>query len=118
MPLIPRSDPSDSSMDALPHGEFEGAGEPGPVSRILKISVPLVVKLAERRMALAEVGRMGLGAIIEFTKSNEDPLELMVNNKTIAIGEAVKVGENFGLRITQIGDVRDVIKSMGGRRRG
>jgi hypothetical protein len=26
----------------------------------------------------------------------------------------VKVGENFGLRITQIGDVKQVIRAMGG----
>ena len=39
--------------------------------------------------------------------------ELLINNKTIGLGEAVKVGENFGLRINQIGDVREVIRSMG-----
>jgi len=32
------------------------------------------------------------------------------------VGETVKVGENFGLRITQIGDVRAVIRSMGERK--
>ena len=38
----------------------------------------------------------------------------MVNNKTIGIGVAVKVGENFGLRITRIGDLKQVIQSLGG----
>ena len=37
----------------------------------------------------------------------------MVNNKSIGVGEAVKVGENLGLRITQIGDVRQIIHSLG-----
>ena len=36
-----------------------------------------------------------------------------LNNKTIAIGETVKVGENFGLKISQIGDVKQVIQSLG-----
>ena len=35
------------------------------------------------------------------------------NNKAVALGETVKVGENFGIRITQIGDVKQVIRSMG-----
>ena len=39
-------------------------------------------------------------AIIEFEKSSDEPLELMINNKVIGLGETVKVGENFGLRIT------------------
>jgi hypothetical protein len=32
----------------------------------------------------------------------------------IGYGETVKVGENFGLRITSIGDVKQVIRAMGG----
>jgi hypothetical protein len=35
----------------------------------------------------------------------------------IGVGETVKVGENFGLRITQVGDLRQVIKSMGEEKR-
>ena len=84
------------------------------LKRILRLEVPVIVKLAERRLTLAEVMRLGVGAIIEFSKSSEEPLELLVNNKPIGVGETVKVGENFGLRITQVGDVRQIIKSLGG----
>ncbi len=86
------------------------------LQRILRLEVPVIVKLAERKLTLQEVMRLGPGAIIEFFKASEEPLELMVNNKTIAIGETVKVGENFGLKITQIGDVRQVIQSLGSGR--
>ncbi len=91
------------------------APSPNELRRILCLQVPVIVKLAERKLTLQEVMRFGPGAIIEFFKASEEPLELMVNNKTIAIGETVKVGENFGLKITQIGDVTQVIKSLGGR---
>jgi flagellar motor switch protein FliN/FliY len=57
--------------------------------------------------------RLGPGAIIEFVKASDEPLELLINNKAIALGDAVKVGENFGLKINQIGDVKEVIRSMG-----
>ena len=86
------------------------------VDRILRIEVPVIVKLAERTLTLQEVMRLGPGAIIEFEKANDEPLELMVNNKTIALGETVKVGENFGIKVSQIGDVRQVIKSLGNGR--
>jgi flagellar motor switch protein FliN len=82
------------------------------LQRILRLQVPVIVKLAERRLAMSEVLRLGVGAIIEFSKANGEPLELLINNKAIGLGEAVKVGENFGLRITQIGDVKSVIRSM------
>jgi flagellar motor switch protein FliN/FliY len=86
---------------------------PNELRRILRMQVPVIVKLAERKLTLAEVMRLGPGAIIEFIKSNEEPLELLINNKAIGVGDAVKVGENFGLKINQIGDVREVIRSMG-----
>jgi len=84
------------------------------LDRILRLEVPLIVKLADRKMHLSEVMRLGTGAIIEFFKSSEQPLELLVNNKVIAIGEAVKIGENFGLRIRQVGDVKQVVQALGG----
>jgi flagellar motor switch protein FliN/FliY len=87
------------------------------LKRILRLEVPVIVKLAERRLMLSEVMRLGTGAIIEFFKSSEEPLELLINNKVIGVGETVKVGENFGLRITQIGDLKQVIKSLGGNGR-
>ena len=89
----------------------------GELQRILKLHVPVIVKLAERKLLLSEVMRLGTGAIIEFSKSSEEPLQLLINNKVIGVGETVKVGENFGLRITQVGDVKQIIASLGASRR-
>jgi flagellar motor switch protein FliN/FliY len=89
----------------------------GDLKRILRLQVPVIVKLGERKLTLAEVMRLGVGAIIECSKSSEEPLELLINNKPIGVGETVKVGENFGLKITQIGDVRQIIRSLGGPQR-
>lgn len=89
---------------------------PNELKRILRLEVPVIVKLAERKLTVAEVMRLGSGAIIEFFKSSEEPLELLVNNKPIGVGEAVKVGENFGLKITQIGDVKQIIRMLGGQK--
>lgn len=83
------------------------------LGRILRLQVPVIVKLAERRLSMSEVLRLGTGAIIEFSKASDEPLELLINNRTIGVGETVKVGENFGLRITQIGDVKSLIRSLG-----
>ena len=82
------------------------------LKRILRLEVPVIVKLAERKLTMVEVLRLGNGSIIEFFKSSDQPLELLINNKTIAVGETVKVGENFGLRITQIGDIKQIIEAM------
>lgn len=98
-----------------------GAAPPRPaeggkdLTRIMRLQVPVIVKLAERKIAMNEVMRLGVGAIIEFSKSSDEPLELLINNKPIGVGDAVKVGENFGLRVSQVGDVREIVKALGGR---
>jgi flagellar motor switch protein FliN len=94
---------ADQTKESNPQGELH---------RILRMEVPVIVKLGERKLLLSEVMRLGVGAIIEFSKRSDEPLELLINNKTIALGETVKVGENFGLRITQIGDIRNTIQSL------
>jgi len=69
---------------------------------LLKIDVPLRVVLAEKKQSLAAIMELGPGSIIQFTKSCEDLLELHVENQIVAQGEAVKVGDKFGLRITSM----------------
>ncbi len=82
-------------------------------SRILKIEVPVVVRVGERQMRMSEVLALVPGSIIELNKRAEDELDLLINNKQIGSGNAVKVGENFGLRVTYIGDVRERIEALG-----
>ena len=103
MPLL-QPQPKPGQTPAGPSG--------GELQRILKLSVPVIVKLAERKLLLSEVMRLGTGAIIEFSKSSDEPMQLLINNKPIGLGEAVKVGENFGLRITQVGDLKQIVSAM------
>lgn len=72
------------------------------IQRILNLSVPVIVQLAARKMRVSDIVQWGRGAIVEFNQPFDAPLDLFVNNQRIGCGEAVKVGENFGLRITAI----------------
>ena len=45
---------------------------------------------------------MGPGMIIQFEKSCEEMLELEVGDRKVAFGEAIKVGDKFGIRVTSI----------------
>lgn len=80
---------------------------------ILSLEVPLIVLLGERQLKVSEVVALMPGAIIELPKGAEEELTLMVNNRPIGTGVAVKVGENFGLKITYMGDLKARIAAMG-----
>lgn len=86
---------------------------PSDVKSILALEVPIIVVLGERQLRVSEVVSLTPGAILELPKAAEEELTLMVNNKPIGTGVAVKVGENFGIRITYIGDIHNRIIAMG-----
>jgi flagellar motor switch protein FliN len=73
---------------------------------ILRLEVPIIVNIGSRMLPLNEVLKLSTGSIIELAKGADEELELNVNNKTLATGIAVKVGENFGIQISYIGDIQ------------
>lgn len=85
------------------------------VERILEIEVPIIVEVGRRQMRLTDVVRLIPGSIIELPKNADEDLDLLVNNKSIGAGDAVKVGESFGIRIRFIGDLKDRINALGDR---
>ena len=93
---------------ALKAGVAVGPGPLAPTSlpsysqSLLRIRLPVVVRLAQKRQPLGRILELGPGSIIHFEKSCEDSLHLEVGGHRVAAGEAVKVGDKFGLRITSI----------------
>lgn len=75
--------------------------------QVLRLEVPIVVRLGDRKMRVNDVVRLVPGSIIELQKSAEAELDLLCNDRQIGNGTAVKVGENFGIRLTFIGDAND-----------
>ncbi len=86
---------------------------PADSARILKLEVPVICLLGERAMKLGDVTALLPGAIIELPKKSDEELTLVVNNRPVATGTAVKVGENFGIRLSYIGDIKQRINAMG-----
>ncbi len=91
------------------------ASEAPPVDldRLQRLRVPAIVKLAGKKMTVEAIANITVGTIIEFDKAADSELELLIRRKTVGYGVAVKVGENFGLRVTSMCDVRHTISSLG-----
>ena len=86
---------------------------PADLTSILRLEVPVIVVIAQRDMPVKEVLNLAPGAILELPKGADEDLEVMVNNKPIGAGRAVKVSENFGVRVTYVGDLLERIEAMG-----
>ena len=74
-----------------------------PLQRISKLPVEVVVRLASKKIELKQLLTICPGSLIAFDKPCEDPLDLYINNQIYCQGEAVKIGEHFGLKVDQVG---------------
>lgn len=83
------------------------------LNSILSLEVPLIVEIAQRRMPLAEAVNLVHGAIVEFPQASNGELRILVNNKAVGTGTAVKVGENFGVRVSSVGDMTSRVEALG-----
>jgi flagellar motor switch protein FliN len=78
------------------------AAAPAYARSLLRIEVPVVVTLAGRRQPVEQIINLSPGSILQFSKACDEPLEIAVGGRTVALGEAVKVGDKYGVRLTQM----------------
>lgn len=72
------------------------------LSLILDIPLRVAVELGRTKMVVNDLLNLGQGSVIELNKLAGEPMEVLVNDKLVARGEAVVVNEKFGVRLTDI----------------
>lgn len=95
-----------------PRPEADQTAMPTSNTTIRRLDVPIRVLLGSRRMPVREVTSFVPGSLIELPKAADRELELLANNLPIATGTAVKIGENFGLKVAHVGDVRERMNAL------
>lgn len=89
------------------------AGVGTALSGLLDIGVTETVVLAERAMTLREILKLKPGDVLDFSKPITEPLDLQVAGRTVARGTAVRMGERFGLQISEIRDPGQTVRALG-----
>lgn len=69
---------------------------------ILDIPLNVSAELGRTQLLINELLQLGQGSVIELNKLAGEPLEVHVNGKLVARGEAVVINEKFGVRLTDI----------------
>ncbi len=117
-PAQPAPSGSASSPTSAPARKPRSLEELPPYIRsLLKVKLPVMVTLASKKMKVKDILQLVPGSIIQFDKSCSELLDLEVAGVRIAVGEAVKVGEKFGLRIRRMVPPREHYIPLRPRRR-
>ncbi len=80
---------------------------------ILDIPLDVSAELGRTRLLVNEMLQLGQGSVIELNKLAGEPLEVYVNGKLVARGEAVVINEKFGIRLTDIISPIERVKQLG-----
>lgn len=76
--------------------------DPSTLEFLHDVSLEIAVELGRTDLAIERLIKLKKGSVIEIDKLSEEPLDVRVNGKLVARGEAVIVNEMFGIRITQV----------------
>ena len=102
-PGTPADEGAKEGIDALRVNSALSRTGSGIDALLGDIPVELSVELGRVTMSLRDVaGRLGPGSVIPLTKMTGEPLDIRVNSRLVAKGEAVALGERYGIRITEI----------------
>lgn len=80
---------------------------------LLDVYLQVSVEVGRTRMTIQDLLQLGQGSVIELSKLAGEPLDVYINNRLVARGEAVIVNEKFGIRVTDIISQTDRIEGLG-----
>ena len=71
------------------------------------------VEIGKTKRKIKEIVDFGQGTVIELDKQAGAPVDIVVNGQLIAKGDVVVIGDNFGVRVTEILGTKDLMESLG-----
>ena len=76
--------------------------EPIGVSGLMNVPVQVTVQLGTTRMNRSDLRQLGPGSLLTLDRQAHEPCDILVNGRVIARGEIVTVGDQYGVRISEL----------------
>jgi flagellar motor switch protein FliN len=96
-------------LTATGQDDLEGRG----IDLLLDIPLQVSVEVGRSKILVRDLLQMQEGTLIELDKLAGEPLDLYVNDRLIARGEAVVVNDKFGLRLTDVVSPSERLENLG-----
>lgn len=74
----------------------------GSLEALYDLTLPVSIELGRTRMTVQEVLGLGRGSIVQLERLVGEPVDIYISERHFGVGEVVVLGEQFGVRITQI----------------
>ena len=82
------------------------------MNMLMGVQLDVSVVVGRAKQKIKDVLDFGQGSVIELDKQTGSPAEVVVNGQLLAYGDVVVVGDNFGIRITEIVGTKELLDSL------
>ncbi len=79
---------------------------------LMGVQLEVSVVIGRTKQKIKDVMDFGQGTVLELDKQTGAPAEIMVNGQLLAYGDVIVVGDNFGIRITEIVGTKELLNSL------
>lgn len=108
--------PAAHSFKALDATTGSALREGFDIDMIRDIPVQLSVELGRARITIRELLQLNQGSVVELANLAGEPMDIYINGYLVAQGEVVVVGENYGVRLTDIVTPSERISRLAAKR--
>ena len=114
--------PEEAATGPAPQREAAPGAQPAPKANgaastgldfVLDLPLEISVELGRTSMLVGELLQLGQGSVVELDKLAGEPLEVLVNHKLVARGEAVVINDKFGVRILDVVSAEERVRRLG-----
>lgn len=74
----------------------------GNLGLVMDVELEVTLRFGQRQLSLREVMDLASGSVVELDREVDEPVELILDGRVIARGEAVIVDGNYGVRVTEV----------------
>ncbi|WP_125141514.1 flagellar motor switch protein FliN [Clostridium transplantifaecale] len=85
----------------------------GNLGLIMNVPLNVCVEIGKTKRKLRDVLNFNNGTVIELDKAADAPVDIIVNGQLIARGEVVVIDDNFGVKVSEIINTRNIIRNGG-----
>lgn len=78
------------------------ASAPSSIGILANVEMEVTVQLGQTRRNIREILSYGPGSVLELDRLAGESVDILVNGRLVAKGEVVVIGENFGVRVTDL----------------
>ena len=69
---------------------------------VMDVELNIILRFGQRQLTLREVLDLNSGSVVELDRQVDEPIELVLDGRVVARGEAVIIDGNYGMRVTQV----------------